>query len=217
LPINYLAPHLAEPIMDLVTLFAFTVAYAVAVLVPGPGVAAIVARALGGGFATAVPMVVGILVGDLVYLVFAVFGLAAIAHYFNAVFILVRFAGAAYLLYIAWKFWSAKPGTEQIGPRAEEHWSRTFLAGFSLTLGNPKTIVFYLALLPTVIPLDRMTPLAFGELVGIVVVVLLAIGLGYAFLAARARDFFTSARAVRRLNRTAGVMMATAAGLVVVH
>jgi threonine/homoserine/homoserine lactone efflux protein len=203
--------------MDLVTLVAFTIAYAIAVLVPGPGVAAVVARALGGGFAAAVPMVVGILAGDLVYLVFAVFGLAAIAHYFNAVFIVVRIAGAAYLLYVAWKFWNARPGAEQIRPRDNEPWSRTFLAGFSLTLGNPKTIVFYLALLPTVIPLDRMTPLAFSELVGIVIVVLLAIGLGYAFLAARARDFFRSAKAVRRLNRTAGVMMATAAGLVVVH
>jgi threonine/homoserine/homoserine lactone efflux protein len=59
-----------------------------------------------------------------------------------------------------------------------------------------------------------MTPLAFGELVGIVIVVLLVIGLGYAFLAARARDFFTSAKALRRLNRTAGIMMATAAGFV---
>ncbi|HEY4202700.1 MAG TPA: LysE family translocator [Devosiaceae bacterium] len=203
--------------MDIFTLFAFTIAYAIAVLVPGPGVAAVVARALGGGFAAAFPMVLGILAGDLVYLVFAVFGLAAIAHYFNAVFIIVRFAGAAYLLYIAWKFWSAKPGTEQIGPRAEEHWSRTFLAGFSLTLGNPKTIVFYLALLPTVVPLDQMNPLAFTELVAIVIVVLLIIGCGYAFLASRARDFFKSAKALRRLNRTAGVMMAAAAGFVAVR
>ena len=50
--------------MDLLTLLAFTIAYIVAVLVPGPGVAAIVARALGGGFWSAVPMIVGILVGD---------------------------------------------------------------------------------------------------------------------------------------------------------
>ena len=45
-------------------------------------------------------------------------------------------------------------------------------------------------------------------------VVLLIIGCGYAFLAARARDMFTSAKAIRRMNKTAGVMMATAAGLV---
>src|SRR5215216_6623524 len=106
--------------MDLLTLLAFTIAYIVAVLVPGPGVAAIVARALGGGFWSAVPMIIGILVGDLIYLVFALFGLAAIAAYFGPVFVIVRWAGALYLLYIAWQFWTAKPGKEQLGPRKRE-------------------------------------------------------------------------------------------------
>ncbi len=202
--------------MDLLTLLAFTVAYLVAVLVPGPGVAAIVARALGGGFWSAMPMIIGILAGDLIYLVFALFGLAAIATYFGAVFVVVRWAGAAYLLFIAWQFWTAKPGEEQLGPRKREPWLRTFAAGFALTMGNPKTIVFYLALLPTVVPLDRpITPLGFFELTFIVVVVLLAIGSGYAALAAWAREVFTSSTAIRRMNRTAGVIMASAAAFVV--
>ena len=51
--------------------------------------------------------------------------------------------------------------------------------------------------------------------IAIVVVVLLIIGLAYAALAAAARDLFKSSKAIRRLNRTAGVMMATAAALVV--
>jgi threonine/homoserine/homoserine lactone efflux protein len=201
--------------MDLVTLAAFTISYAIAVLVPGPGVAAVVARALGGGFWSAVPMVLGILAGDLIYLIFALFGLAAIATWFGPVFVIVRWAGAAYLLYIAWQFWTAKPGSEQIRAKSETRW-KTFLSGFALTLGNPKTIVFYLALLPTVIPLDQpITVLGFAELTAIVVVVLLIIGLAYAGLAAAARDFFKSSKAIRRLNRTAGVMMASAAALVV--
>jgi threonine/homoserine/homoserine lactone efflux protein len=198
------------------TLLAFTIAYAVVVLVPGPGVAAIVARALGGGFASAVPIVIGILLGDLVYLVFALFGLAAIATYFGPVFIVVRFAGAAYLLYVAWQFWTAKPGSEQLGPRKKEPWLRSFFSGFALTMGNPKTIVFYLALLPTVVPLDRpIGPLAFVELTAIVTVVLLIIGLAYAALAAWAREFITSPTAIRRLNRTTGVLLAGAAVWVV--
>lgn len=202
--------------MDLLTLLAFTVAYVVAVLVPGPGVAAIVARALGGGFWSAMPMILGILVGDLIYLAFALFGLAAIAAYFGAIFVIVRWAGALYLLYVAWKFWTAKPGAEQLGPRRGEHWSRTFASGFALTLGNPKTIVFYLALLPTVVPLDKpITALGVAELTAIVVVVLLAIGSFYAALAAWAREMFTSPVAVRRLNRTAGAIMAGAAAFVI--
>ena len=202
--------------MDLFTLLAFTIAYSIAVLVPGPGVAAVVARALGGGFAGAFPMVLGILAGDLVYFVFAVFGLAAIAALFAPLFIVIRFAGAAYLLYMAWQFWTAKPGSEQMKPKREDGW-KTFLAGFSLTMGNPKTIIFYLAILPTVVPLEQMTPLAFAELTVIVIVVLLVIGCGYAALAAKARDFFTSPKALRRLNRTAGAMMATAATVVAVR
>jgi threonine/homoserine/homoserine lactone efflux protein len=202
--------------MDPLTLLAFTIAYAIAVTVPGPGIAAVVARALGGGFWGAVPMVFGILAGDLVYFVFACFGLAAIATWFGPVFVVVRWAGAAYLLYIAYTFWTAKPGSEQLAPKAERPW-RTFLAGFSLTMGNPKTIVFFLAILPTVVSLDRMNPVAFAELLAIVVVVLLAICLGYAALAAGAREFFKSSRALRWLNRSAAVIMATAAALVVVR
>ncbi len=202
--------------MDLFTLATFTIAYAIAVLVPGPGVAAVVARALGGGFKGAFPMVLGILAGDLVYFVFAVFGLAAVASLFGPVFVFVRWAGAAYLLYIAWKFWTAKPGAEQMKPKNEGRW-KTFLAGFSLTMGNPKTIVFYLAILPTVIPLDQMNPLAFVELTAIVVIVLLIIGCGYAWLASAAREMFKSEKALGRLNKTAGAMMATAAGLVVLQ
>lgn len=202
--------------MDLFTLSAFTIAYAIAVVVPGPGVAAVVARALGGGFWAAFPMILGILVGDLVYLVFALFGLAAIATWFAPVFVVIKYASAIYLLYIAWQFWSARPGTEQIGARKDGSAWKTFLSGFMLTLGNPKTIIFYLALLPTVVPLDRpITVLGFTELVTIVVVVLLIIAGGYAGLAAAAREFFTSSRALRNLNRTAGAIMAGAAAFVI--
>lgn len=202
--------------MDLLTLSAFTIAYAIAVLVPGPGVAAVVARALGGGFRAAFPMVLGILAGDLVYLVFALFGLAAIATWFGPVFVVIKWASALYLLYIAWQFWTAKPGSEQIGAKKDASSWKTFLSGFMLTMGNPKTIVFYLALLPTVVPLDKpITALGFTELTAIVIVVLLIIGCGYAGLAAAARDFFTSARALRNLNRTAGAIMAGAAAFVI--
>ena len=94
--------------MTLFTLLAFTIAYVVAVLVPGPGVAAIVARALGGGFWSAVPMILGILAGDLIYLVFALFGLAAIATYFGPIFVLVRWAGALW--------WARESWSRLLGP-----------------------------------------------------------------------------------------------------
>jgi threonine/homoserine/homoserine lactone efflux protein len=66
-----------------------------------------------------------------------------------------------------------------------------------------------------VVPLGEMNPVAFIELTTIVVVVLLIIGCGYAWLASAAREMFRSEKALGRHNKTAGAMMAAAAGLVV--
>lgn len=198
--------------MDWITLSAFTVAYTIVVLVPGPGVAAIVGRALGSGFWGAVPMVIGILFGDLVYLAFAIFGLAAIATWFTPIIVVVRWASALYLLYIAWQFWSAKPGSEQLAPAKSESWMRTFISGFALTLGNPKAIAFYLGLLPTVIDLTKpISWMDFVLLTVIVAVVMLIIGLAYAALAAWARVMLSTPKALRWLNRVTGGILAGAA------
>lgn len=201
--------------MDAMSLFAFAIAFSIAAASPGPGMAAVVARGLGGGFRGAFPMVLGLVVGDLVYLSFATFGLAAIAQRFGTVFLLIKYLGAAYLLYLAVKLWLAKPDPEQVRAEAAQRPLRTVLAGLSLTLGNPKTMVFYLALLPTLIPLEHLGMLGFVELCGLVVVLLTLIGSAYGAAAAGAREIFRSPVALRRLNRTAGTIMAGAAAAVV--
>ena len=201
--------------MDPMTLLAFAVAFTIAAASPGPGMAAVVARGLGGGFRGAFPMVLGLVAGDLIYLSFAVFGLAAIAQSFGTVFLVIKYAGAAYLLYLAWKLWTASPDPETVRARVSEHWARTLLSGLSLTLGNPKTMVFYLALLPTLVPLDRLTALGFAELVVTVTVLLTLVGSAYGLAAAGAREVFRSPRALRRLNRVSGAVMAGAAAAVV--
>lgn len=198
--------------MDPLSLAAFTAALALAVASPGPGITAVVARALGVGFRRTLPMVAGLVAGDLCYLSFAAFGLAALAQSFGIAFVVVKYLGAAYLLYLAVKLWRA-PGT--VGPvdadgRAGDP-LRAFLAGFAITLGNPKVIVFYLALLPSIVDLENLTPLGFAELAAVVVAVLTAIAVAYAAAADRARLFFRSPKAMRLLNRGAGTMMAGAA------
>jgi threonine/homoserine/homoserine lactone efflux protein len=160
-------------------------------------------------------MVAGLVVGDLVLLSAAAFGLAAIAQSFSTLFVVIRYAGAAYLLYLAWRLWTSKPDPEGVRARAAEHWSRTVLAGLSLTLGNPKTLVFYLALLPTLVPLADLTVLGFAEIAIVVIVILTAVGSVYAAAAAGAREMLRSPRALVRMNRAAGAMMAGAAAAVI--
>ena len=85
----------------------YVIALAIACAIPGPGVTASVGTALGSGFRPALVFVTGIVFGDLTYLTFAVLGLTAIATVFSGFFTVVKFAGAAYLLYLAWRIATA--------------------------------------------------------------------------------------------------------------
>jgi threonine/homoserine/homoserine lactone efflux protein len=201
--------------MSLYGLLTFCAVYALAVATPGPGVAAIIARALAHGFKGAPAFVAGFVVGDLVWFSIAATGLAALARTAATVFVVIKWAGVVYLLYLAWKLWTAPAERITVGHDDErQHGWRAFLASLMLTLANPKAILFFLALLPTVIDLASLNALRFVEISAAIAMVLPAVLFTYVFLAARARELFTTPKAVRRLNRSSGVAMAGAAVVV---
>ena len=201
--------------MDLAGLLLFSSVLFIAAASPGPGIAAIVARVLGRGPRDAIAFSIGVALGDVVWLTFAILGLAALAQAFHEVFLVIKYAGAAYLLYIAYKIWTAPAVAKDVtAEERAEHPARLLLGGLALTLGNPKTIVFYLALLPTILDLTRITVLGFAELVAATLTVLGVVFAGYIVLAARARQLFTTPKAIRILNRTTGAMLAGAAAAV---
>jgi threonine/homoserine/homoserine lactone efflux protein len=201
--------------MSLYGLLVFSAIYMLAVATPGPGVAAVIARSLAKGTRGAPAFIAGFLVGDLIWFAFATTGLAALAQSAHTVFVVVKYAGAAYLLYLAYKLWTAPPAAPVAddGPEMEvgQKPFQLFLGSLALTLANPKTMIFFIALLPTVVQLDKLTLLGFAELV-VAISILLPLTLGaYVLLAARARRVFKSATAVRRINRGTGAAMACAA------
>jgi len=201
--------------MDLAGLLLFSSALFIAAASPGPGIAAIVARVLGRGPRDAIAFSIGVALGDVVWLTFAILGLAALAQAFHEVFLVIKYAGAAYLLYIAYKIWTAPAVARDVtAEERAEHPAKLLLGGLALTLGNPKTIVFYLALLPTILDLTRITVLGFAELLAATLTVLGVVFAGYIVLAARARQLFTTPKAIRILNRTTGAMLAGAAAAV---
>jgi threonine/homoserine/homoserine lactone efflux protein len=201
--------------MSLYGLLTFCAVYALAVATPGPGIAAVIARSLAHGFRGAPAFVAGFIVGDLTWFAIAATGLAALAKAAESVFVAIKWAGVAYLLYLAWKLWTAP--AERVAVAAEDgrqHGWRAFLASLTLTLANPKAILFFLALLPTVIDLASMNAVRFLEISLAMALVMPAVMFSYVFLAARARELFTTPKAVRRLNRSSGVAMAGAAVVV---
>jgi len=78
-------------------------------------------------------------------------------------------------------------------------------------MGNPKTMIFFLAVLPTVVELKRLSVGGFLSIVGVIMVILPLVLGGYAFGASRARRFFSTPRTVRWVQRGTGVAMASAA------
>jgi threonine/homoserine/homoserine lactone efflux protein len=195
---------------------AYGTALAIAAAIPGPGVAALVGRALGTGFWRTMPMLTGLVLGDLTYLLLAVAGLAVIAKTFAGVFVAVKIGGALYLAWLAWKFLSSGISvTEARATTGVRDGFASFLAGLALTLGNPKTIVFYLAITPVVIDLHSVGVADFAVLAAVTVAVLYIVLVPYVALAAKARAALRNPRALKVLNRSAALAMATAAGWIV--
>jgi threonine/homoserine/homoserine lactone efflux protein len=202
--------------MTITSFLAYGTALAVAAAIPGPGVAALVGRALGTGFWRTVPMLTGLVVGDITYLLLAVAGLAVIAKTFAGIFIAVKIGGALYLAFLAWKFWSSGiTVTETVGTQGKRDGIASFFAGLAITLGNPKTIVFYLAITPVVIDVHAVDVPTFVVLAMITAAVLYTVLLPYLALAARARSAMKNPRALKVLNRFAALAMATTAGWIV--
>ncbi len=198
--------------LSLSGLAIFALALAVAAFAPGPGIAAIVGRVLGRGRPGAVAFVTGMAIGDVVWLSLAVLGLAVLAETFREVFTVIKYAGAAYLLYLAVKMWTAPAEARRIAPAAgRESHARLFLAGLAVTMGNPKTMIFYLALLPNLVDLAHVDGLAYVELALVTLAVLAVVFGFYILVTLRARSLITSPRALRIVNRTSGAVMAGAA------
>ncbi|MGZ5932309.1 MAG: LysE family translocator [Rhizomicrobium sp.] len=178
--------------------------YALAIAMPGPGIIAIVARALGSGFRATFPMMLGTLCGDLVMMTLSALGLALVAKAMGSLFLVVKLAGAAYLVYVGWKYWTAHVEDVEVHPTSA---SRGFFAQFALILGNPKTITFFVALLPTVVDVPKLNLIGYLQLCACTLVLIPVITLGYAALAAQVRGFFASVPARRRMNKGAAVIM----------
>ncbi len=200
--------------MSLSSLLIFAAALFVAAGSPGPSIAALVARVISKGFRDVFPFLLAMWIGEGIWLSFAVFGLAVVAQTFHAAFVVVKWLGVAYLAYLAWKMWTApveaKPGEL---PR-EDSPVKLFLAGMAVTLGNPKIMMFYLALLPTIIDLASVTVVGWLELTLTMAVVLIAIDLAWGLAAAQARRLLKSPRGMRIANRiSAGTMAGAAAAI----
>jgi threonine/homoserine/homoserine lactone efflux protein len=200
--------------MTVLSIPAFCVAMFILAATPGPGVFATVARSLASGFKATLPLIMGIILGDILYLLFAVFGLSIIARTMADLFMVIRLIGGGYLIYLGIRIWRSDPKIHILADNQHRSPRHNFFSGLVITLSNPKVILFYCAFLPTFVNLAGL------GLIDIFVIALLVISLlgtvlcFYSLAAGQTRRFFNSTRAIRNLNRSAGTVMA-ATGIII--
>jgi threonine/homoserine/homoserine lactone efflux protein len=197
--------------MDLSALLIFAGTLALMAGSPGPSIAALVARVIGRGYQGVVPFLAAMWLGEAIWLALAVFGLAVIAETFHLAFLVIKYVGLAYLAYLAYKMWTAPVAVKEDELPSSDSSFRLFFTGLAITLGNPKIMMFYMALLPTIIDLAHVSLVGWGELTLTMFVVLAAVDLGYVLLAGRARALIRSAKAMRLANKCSAVAMGGAA------
>ena len=197
--------------MEITVLAIFAGALFIASGSPGPSIAALVARVLTRGWRSVLPFLLAMWIGEAIWLTMAVFGLSVVAQTFHWAFVVLKYCGVAYLLYLAYKMWNA-PADIKEGELPENDSSlRLFLTGMAITLGNPKIMMFYLALLPSIVDLAQVSLFGWAELATTMVLVLMAVDLAWVALAAQARRWLKSPRALRIANRTSATAMGGAA------
>jgi len=198
--------------MTLTAAIALFGAMIVLALIPGPGVFAVMAASMSSGFRTGVWMVVGILCADFIFILLSVMGLSALAEAMGSLFVVIKYLGAIYLLWLAFSLWRASNDMQLSNSAGSESERSSALASFSTglltTLGNPKAILFYIGFFPAFLDLSSITATTILTIMVITVVAIGGILLGYAYAASKTRQMLSSPKAHKRLHRSASGVMA---------
>jgi threonine/homoserine/homoserine lactone efflux protein len=183
------------------TLLFFALATLILTVSPGPGVLYVTARSLAQGRSAGFASMVGIEAGEVVWIAAAATGVAALLATSVSLLTFIRFAGAAYLIFLGIQRWRHAEGGVQLRPATV---GRILAQGFVTQLLNPKVAVFFVAFLPQF--LDPSQPIARQvAILGVVYIgIAMAVDASYVLgAAAVSRRFMRSRLAQKRAGRTA--------------
>ena len=186
---------------------AFAAASAVMLAIPGPTILLVISYALSHGRRTAGATVAGVALGDFTAMTASMLGLGALLATSAAIFTVLKWVGAAYLVWLGIKLWRAPVSSAEGETPAEEKPFRIFAHAYVVTALNPKSIVFFVAFLPQFLDLSRpMLPqMVIFEATFLVLATLNAFS--YALLASAARKTIRNPTVQKVVNRTGGTLL----------
>ena len=193
--------------MTFATWLTFLAASGILVLIPGPTVLLVVSYALGQGWRTALPMAIGVALGDFTAMTLSMLGLGALLAASGTVFTMLKWIGAAYLVWLGIKLWRAG-GALEAKPRSDATPPLRMLGhAWLVTALNPKSLTFFIAFLPQFLDRngDFLTQMLVFETTFLVLA--FANAITYALVASRARSLMRNPRAVGIVNRVGGSLL----------
>lgn len=176
----------------------------VTILSPGPGVVMTLTNAMRYGMRGTLGGILGLALGILVVATISATGLGVLLATSAMAFTVIKFVGAAYLIYLGIRLWLAPVRRLSEHVVHDARFGKRFLEGMSIQLTNPKTIFFFLSIFPQFIDPNQSYPLQFAGLAVSFSVLLIIIHILYALSARRARTWLGSERGGRTLNRVGG-------------
>jgi len=202
-----LIEEIHEVVMSFETWAAFAAASSVLLVIPGPTVLLVVSYALGQGWRTALPMAIGVALGDFTAMTLSMLGLGALLATSATLFTILKWIGAAYLVYLGIKLWRAG-GTLDAASRTDAVSAAKMLGhAWLVTALNPKSITFFVAFLPAFLDpkADFLTQMLVFETTFLVLA--FANAFGYALVASRARRLASDPRAIGVVNKVGGGLL----------
>ncbi|MGC4108295.1 MAG: LysE family translocator [Thermomicrobiales bacterium] len=189
---------------------AFVAATVVLLSIPGPTTILVISHAISHGRTAAKATVTGVALGDLCAMTASIVGLGAVLSASATLFMIVKVAGAAYLVFLGIRLWQADTGHLGLLDAHEPesyHPRRIFLHSFAVTVLNPKSIVFFVAFLPQFLDASRPMLPQFLAFVATFVALSLGFSTTWSLVATAARSAIRQPWVQRIVNRTGGSMM----------
>ena len=193
--------------MEFSTWLLFLFTETVLILTPGPAVIYVFSRGFAGGLAPSFNATMGVVAGNTVYFVLSATGLGALILASQDLFMAIKWAGAAYLVWLGISAWRSKGSPLAIDPAASRQRGRVFRTGAVVQLSNPKILVFFVAILPLFIDPAGNVPLQVLILGITSQIVEFTILMTYGLLAGRLSGLLSGPGITRWLDRAAGSLL----------
>lgn len=195
-----------EASISIYSTLALFAAMATLAAMPSASVLAVSAKSASFGFKHGVFTAAGIVLADIIFILLAIFGLELLVEATGAAFVLFKYAGGVYLLWLSTLVWRSRKQPAQHNSSSSPSHLSSFMTGLLITLGDQKAVLFYLGFLPAFLNLSTLTTSDIAVIMGVTVVAVGGVKLAYAYAAGKAGQVFGS-RLSEAMNILAAVVM----------